>query len=166
MSWYPDAFTYPYPLPTPWASHQIRKIVGCACAGNTLNVFPATDLKTYALVRVSRAMKRCFVCRIKSGHSNLESCFGPRVRALAKVFYRGESRGKISCLRPNPQNEQLLTERLWSHSSFLNQSYSLSGPQSTRDKAESSAGNMPSIINPTSYCRLHDYSDYAEEPDV
>ena len=29
-------------------------------------------------------------CRIKACHSNLVSCFGPRMRALAKVFYRGE----------------------------------------------------------------------------
>ena len=28
-----------------WASYQIRKIAGCACAGNARNVFPATDLK-------------------------------------------------------------------------------------------------------------------------
>ena len=26
-----------------WASYQIRKIAGCACAGNDGNVFPATD---------------------------------------------------------------------------------------------------------------------------
>ena len=43
------------------------------------------------------------ICRIKTGHSNLVSCFGPRMRALSKVFYRGESRGKISCQRPNPR---------------------------------------------------------------
>ena len=43
------------------------------------------------------------VCRIKTGHSNLVSCFGPRIRALAKVFYWGESRGKIPCQRPNPR---------------------------------------------------------------
>ena len=42
-------------------------------------------------------------CRIKTDHSNLVSCFGPRMRALAKVFYRGESRGKIPCQRPNPR---------------------------------------------------------------
>ena len=42
-------------------------------------------------------------CRIKTGHSNLVSCFGPRMKALAKVFYRGESRGKIPCQRPNPR---------------------------------------------------------------
>ena len=30
---------------TPWASYQIRKSVGCACAGNAENVFPATDFK-------------------------------------------------------------------------------------------------------------------------
>ena len=29
----------------PWDSFQIRKIVGCACAGNAGNVFPATDFK-------------------------------------------------------------------------------------------------------------------------
>ena len=31
-----------------WASYQIRKIVGCACAGkagNVGNVFPATEIK-------------------------------------------------------------------------------------------------------------------------
>ena len=28
-----------------WASYQIRKIAGCACAGNAGNVFPATDFK-------------------------------------------------------------------------------------------------------------------------
>ena len=44
-----------------------------------------------------------FACRIKTGHSNLVSCFGPRMRALAKVFCRGESRGKIPCQRPNPR---------------------------------------------------------------
>ena len=27
----------------PWASHQIRKFPGCACAGNAENVFPAID---------------------------------------------------------------------------------------------------------------------------
>ena len=30
---------------TPWASYQIRKIAGCACAGNTGKVFPATDFE-------------------------------------------------------------------------------------------------------------------------
>ena len=44
-----------------------------------------------------------FDCRIKTGHSNLVSCFGLRMRALAKVFYRGESRGKIPCQRPHPR---------------------------------------------------------------
>ena len=42
-------------------------------------------------------------CRIKTGHSNLVSCFGPRMRALVKVLCRGESRGKIPCQRPNPR---------------------------------------------------------------
>ena len=32
-------------LSVPWASYQIRKIVGCACAGNAKNVFPANDFK-------------------------------------------------------------------------------------------------------------------------
>ena len=29
--------------PSQWASYQIHTIVGCACAGNSGNVFPATD---------------------------------------------------------------------------------------------------------------------------
>ena len=28
-----------------WASYQIRKVAGCACAGNAGNVFPATDFE-------------------------------------------------------------------------------------------------------------------------
>ena len=32
-------------LPKPWASNQIHKIAYCACAGNTSNVFTATDFK-------------------------------------------------------------------------------------------------------------------------
>ena len=28
-----------------WASYQIREIAGCACAGNSGNVFSATDFK-------------------------------------------------------------------------------------------------------------------------
>ena len=31
------------PVSSPWASCQIRKIAGCACAGNAGNVFPATS---------------------------------------------------------------------------------------------------------------------------
>ena len=53
------------------------------------------------LTKVPDAMN--ITCRIKTGHSNLVSCFGPRMRALAKVFYRSESRGKIPCQRPNPR---------------------------------------------------------------
>ena len=34
-----------FPRTIPWASCQIRKIAGCACAGNAGNDFPATDFK-------------------------------------------------------------------------------------------------------------------------
>ena len=30
---------------SPWTSYQIRKIAGCACAGNSVNVFPAAEFK-------------------------------------------------------------------------------------------------------------------------
>ena len=54
--------------------------------------------------RIMSSIKQCaIVCRIKTGHSNLVSCLGPRMRALARVFYRGKSRGKIPCQRPNPR---------------------------------------------------------------
>ena len=43
------------------------------------------------------------ICRIKTSLSNLVSCFGQRMRALANVFHRGENRGKIPCQRPNPR---------------------------------------------------------------
>ena len=32
----------------PWVSYHIRKLAGCACAGNAGNVFPATDFKGHA----------------------------------------------------------------------------------------------------------------------
>ena len=35
---------------TPWASYQIRKIVGCACAGNVGNIFPHRRLQMKPLV--------------------------------------------------------------------------------------------------------------------
>ena len=38
------------PLYNPWASYQLRKIAGCACARNAGNVFPTTDLKGKKLI--------------------------------------------------------------------------------------------------------------------
>ena len=40
-----DLMAFPWLRAFLWASYQIQKIVGCACAGNAGNVFPATDLK-------------------------------------------------------------------------------------------------------------------------
>ena len=34
-----------YANDVPWASYKIRKIAGCACAGNAGNVFPSPDFK-------------------------------------------------------------------------------------------------------------------------
>ena len=34
----------------PWASYQMSKIAGCACAGNAGNVFPTTDIKNKPFV--------------------------------------------------------------------------------------------------------------------
>ena len=51
------------------------------------------------------------VCRIKTSHSNLVSCFCPRMRALAEVFYRGESRVKIPRQRPNPRAKK--QHKIW-----------------------------------------------------
>ena len=47
---------------TPWASCQIRKIAGCACAGNAGNVFPSTDFKVYWLL----AIPACITARASS----------------------------------------------------------------------------------------------------
>ena len=41
-----------------------------------------------------RNTNQVMACRIKTGHSNLVSCFAPRMRVLAKVFYRGEAEVK------------------------------------------------------------------------
>ena len=37
-------------ITTPWASYQIRKIAGCACAGNAGNVFPRRRFQRKPLV--------------------------------------------------------------------------------------------------------------------
>ena len=47
-----------------WASYQIHKIEGCACAGNAGNVFPVTDFKGHRELAISgcitvRAWRTC-----------------------------------------------------------------------------------------------------------
>ena len=47
-----------------WTSYQIRKIAGCACAGNAGNVFPATDFKGNCYLAIpawitARASRTC-----------------------------------------------------------------------------------------------------------
>ena len=42
--------TWWWSLLLPWASYQIRKIAGCACAGNAGNVFPRRRFKRKPLV--------------------------------------------------------------------------------------------------------------------
>ena len=77
-------------------------------------------------------------CRIKTGHSNLVSCFGPRMRALAKVFYRGESRGKIPCQRPNPRAKTW--HKIWM--TGLNPNYDttpISSLQNSQNKCQKSS---------------------------
>ena len=39
-----------YIIIVPWASYQIRKIAGCACAGNAGNVFPRRRFQRELLV--------------------------------------------------------------------------------------------------------------------
>ena len=47
----------------PWASYQIRKIVGCAC-GNTGNIFPATDYKESTSKRSRHASRHVRHARV------------------------------------------------------------------------------------------------------
>ena len=49
---------------SPWASYQIRKIAGCACAGNAGNVLPAADFKAHHYLAIpacitARASRTC-----------------------------------------------------------------------------------------------------------
>ena len=53
-----------HPYSSSWASCQIRNIVGCACAGDAGNVFPATDFKGNRLLAIpacitARAWRTC-----------------------------------------------------------------------------------------------------------
>ena len=62
-----------YETSSQWASYQIRKIAGCACAGNTGNVFPATDISgNYRLAipacitaRASRALMHFGIAHLR-----------------------------------------------------------------------------------------------------
>ena len=49
-----------------WASHQMRKIAGCACAGNARNVFPATDFKENRWLVIPACITARDVCRNRS----------------------------------------------------------------------------------------------------
>ena len=74
------------------------------------------------------------IIRIETGHSNLVSCFGPRIRALARYFTsafasvkyhsqrphpRAKTWHKISMTGLNPTNEDLI---MWFWSGCLNKS--------------------------------------------
>ena len=49
IPFFPKGDINPHPTP-PWASYQIRKISGCACAGNAGGVFPTRRLHRKPLV--------------------------------------------------------------------------------------------------------------------
>ena len=56
MAWFADVYmrhwslmSY-WKLPAPWASYQIRKMAGCACAVNAGNVFPRSRFQRKPLV--------------------------------------------------------------------------------------------------------------------
>ena len=46
-----------------WASYQIRKIAGCACAGNAGNVFPATAGQRFPTCITARAWRNAPVLK-------------------------------------------------------------------------------------------------------
>ena len=50
FSWHDMYYRISTILPSPWASYQIRKIAGCACAGNAGNVFPCRRFQMKPLV--------------------------------------------------------------------------------------------------------------------
>ena len=45
----------------------------------------------------------CVIIRIETGHSNLVSCFGPRMRALAQYFTSAFASVKYLSQRPHPR---------------------------------------------------------------
>ena len=55
---------------TPWASYHIRKIAGCACAGNAGNDFLATDFKGKRLLTIPACITAHHVAWCMSGSLN------------------------------------------------------------------------------------------------
>ena len=95
-----------------WASYQIRKIAGCACAGNAGNVFPATDFKGNRKLAISA----CITAR--ASRTSPDACRDRFYAVVGKTF------------PAFPAHAQLAILRIWQEAhgewSYLNQW--LSGP--------------------------------------
>ena len=82
----------------PWTSYQIRKIAGCACTGNSGNVFPATDFKGNRLL----AIPACITARAsrmsgwltRGGRENVPGIPG----ACAPPNFTGKRPMEVSCI--------------------------------------------------------------------
>ena len=78
-----------------WVSYRIRKIAGCACAGNARNVFLATDFKgnrqlaipACITARVSHTCRNA--CRERYPPVTLFLDEGPPLTPFTKPIYRG-----------------------------------------------------------------------------
>ena len=74
-------------ISNPWASYQIRKIAGCACARNAGNVFPAHRGLAIATCITARAWRTCRdACRDRQLAVSFEVSGGGNVPGIPGAF--------------------------------------------------------------------------------
>ena len=95
-------------LPLSWASYQIRKIIGCACAGNAGNVFPIRRLQRKPLVsdpgmhhgtcvtHVSWCMSGSLTC---GGGENVPGIPGACATAILRIWQDAHYSGSVCVSR-------------------------------------------------------------------
>ena len=81
-----------------WASSRIHKIAGCACAGNTGNVFPAIDFKgnrQLAILACTRTIGDSPYHFVDQYHGNvciyIQICLGPDSTWIYRLTSRGNA---------------------------------------------------------------------------
>ena len=96
-----------------WASYQIRKIVGCACAGNAGNVFPATNFKWNRYL----AIPACITAR--ASRTCRDACWDRKPTEAGKTFSAFPAHAQPTILRIWQEAHSQVTLSLWSYTYYL-----------------------------------------------
>ena len=111
---------YEVSVTSPWASYQIRKIAGCACAGNAGNVFPRRRFQRKPIVsdpgmhhgtcvtHVPWCMSGSFTC---GDGENVPGIPGACAPAILRIWQEAHCNILTHITIPGPSNVNLFTPR-------------------------------------------------------